>query len=66
MTTQDVYTPKEVAAILGVYRERVMDSIKSGNMPSVLVGKRYRVPRWYIDRLRSDREQITAKPIKSQ
>lgn len=44
-------TPAETSALLGCSTDVIFSSISSGKMPSVVVGKRKRIPREFIQKL---------------
>lgn len=48
-----VFSVREVAAMLGVSTRTVRDLMRSGDLPSVRIGGRNRVPRGALERLAS-------------
>jgi excisionase family DNA binding protein len=44
-----VYSVREVARMLGVGKSTVYDAINRGDVPTVRLGRRTLVPRWFID-----------------
>ena len=54
--TTDVETPRtykveEAARLLGIGRNQCYEAVKRGDIPSIRLGKRIRVPRAALDRL---------------
>ncbi len=45
MATNDVLTPMEVAAFLGIGRDKTYQMLAAGELPSVRLGRTYRIPR---------------------
>jgi excisionase family DNA binding protein len=59
----------DVATILGVSRTAVYKLVKSGDIPSIKVGKIYGIPQSFLDEksgkpLSSDRKKLIARAVK--
>lgn len=52
------YTVPEAAAILGISRCTAYDAVRSGNIPSIRIGKRILVPKCALDRLLKNGSQV--------
>jgi len=50
-STERFYTPADVAAIFGIRTETVYRKVKSGEIPSMRLGKEIYIPRAEIDAL---------------
>ena len=44
-----VYTPAEVQAMLGIKRQTVYDMLHSGELPSIRIGRNYKIPKAMFD-----------------
>ena len=49
--SQQVYSVDEVAALLGIGRNGAYESVRSGQIPSIRIGKRILVPKAAFDRM---------------
>lgn len=46
----DVMTPEEVQFYLSIGRNTIYALLKSGELPSIRIGKQYRIPKCYLQR----------------
>jgi excisionase family DNA binding protein len=54
------FSPQEVCKLLGLSRGSVYEAIRTGQIPSVKIGRRILVPRVALERLLEDRRADTA------
>jgi len=59
--TRQTYNIEEVARILGIGRNQTYEAVRTGQIPSIKIGKRLLVPRAALDRL-LDQADTAASP----
>ena len=50
-SARKAYTVEEVAEVLGTGRTATYDAVRRGEIPSIRIGRFYRIPAWFVNRL---------------
>ena len=62
-TEKKAFTVEELAEVLGTGRTATYEAVRRGEIPSIRIGRFYRIPAWYINRLETGPDTAATPPV---